>query len=40
MVGIFEVWFGLPCNDGMKLPGYSPCGWLSAGPYHSGVVLL
>ena len=28
------------CNDGVKLAGCSPCGWLSAGLYHLGIVPL
>ena len=29
-----------PCDDGVKLTGYSSCGQLSTGPYHLGVVPL
>ena len=36
MIGIFEVFF--PFDDGIKLAGHSPHGWLSAGLDHSGIL--
>ena len=36
MLGIFEVQFVLPLDDGVKLTGDSPLGHLSADLYHLG----